>query len=516
MNPEPENNALPLEELMLTPGWLKGPAQSFEHHSGEDRELRAGDRRDRRRTDDRRGPGKPRSLESSRPRSGSDRQYPPRRDDRHRPPFTIRRAEVAPKRPVAADLDAAFVPEEKGFAAMIAAMKASPRAYKLFDLAKLILNRPERHMVKLRRKTATADQAGTLFRVTPSETVCLSQAEAVRCVMRMHADRVFKTEKKPVEPPKGNFQFVSRCGITGEILGPPNFHEYQARIVRFHKRRLAHVPFAEFKAKIQAVRDEAIVKAWIDSMSFVTEYQCILDAEPRAFSTREELEKHFVENHLAAFITAAPEVTISGVASRQLSSAAIMEAVRQEWEAEMKFPLKTANALRSRLLHEGFHFFKRPKGISYVTRIRPKRFETLDHLTSRIQKIVVFLREHEGCTGQQLLAHLNAAPTEAVAAAPESVAPVAEPVSAVTAAPAELSLEQVLRDVHWLISEGYVVEFSDGRFWAPKEKPPEPPPKAAPVTVTPLDVATPVASPSETGGTASPAPGASPSESSGS
>jgi hypothetical protein len=227
----------------------------------------------------------------------------------------------------------------------------------------------------------------------------------------------------------------------------------------------------------------------------VVEYQCSLCPEPQAFSSREELEKHFVENHLAAFIMAAPEVTISGVASRQLASAAIMNAVRQEWEAEMRFPLKTANALRPRLLHEGFHCFKRPKGISYVTRIRPKRFETLDHLTPRIQKIVMFLREHEGCTGQQLLAHLNAAPVNTTPVPPAE----------------ELSLDQVLRDVHWLISEGYVVEFSDGRFWAPKEKPAEPAPKAAPPVP-----ASPPASPPEEGGGAGPASSAPPAETAGS
>jgi hypothetical protein len=407
-------------------------------------------------------------------------------------------------------VDVTFQPEDKGFAAMVEAMKQAQRAYALFDIAKLVLNKPERHFAKFTRKPAADGTQEPLFLVTPGESVFLRQDEAVRFVLRQHGGMIFKEKKTPIDPPKGNFTFVSRCGFTGIWLGPPNYHEYQSRLVRLHQQRLRHIPFEEFKSRIQAVRDPEAVKAWLDSMSAKTEYDCILDPEPKTFATREELEKHFIETHLAQFITAAPDVRISGTASRQLQNSALLETVRLAWEQERKFPLKTANEMRGRLRHEGFHFFKDPKGVTYISRIKTQRFESISHLTEQIQNILVYLRAHYGCTRKQLIAHFVPKPVAvapAPAATPDQAAEVAAPVPVsmpdtstptpdVTTAPAAPAPEagapavtppvppsaedRVLADLHWLIQDGYVVEFSNGRLWALADKPPQPAPSAKP------------------------------------
>jgi hypothetical protein len=338
---------------------------------------------------------------------------------------------------------------------------------------------------------------------------------------------IFREKRTPIDPPKGNFTFVNRCSFTGVWLGPPNYHEYQGRLVRHHQQRLRHIPFEEFKSRIQTVKDPEAVKAWLDSMSAKTEYECILDAEPKAFATRDELEKHFVETHLAQFVTAAPEVRISGAASRKLQNPALLECVRLAWEQERKFPLKTANEMRGRLRHEGFHFFKDPKGITHISRIKPQKFESITHLSEQIQKIIVYLREHFGCTRKQLLAHFVPQPAPAaVAAAPTPdastpdatevppPAPVPEAVAPVDSAPVVPSeQDRLLADLHWLIQDGYVAEFSDGRLWALADRPPQPAPAATPPPATtepPAEnavvatavVSEPVAEPTPSAGTA--------------
>jgi hypothetical protein len=390
-------------------------------------------------------------------------------------------------------VDVTFQPEDKGFAAMAEAMKQSQRAYALFDIAKLVLNKPERHVVKFARKPAADGSREPLFLVTLGENICLRQDEAVRFALRNQAEMIFKEKKTPIDPPKGSFTFVNRCGLTGVWLGPPNYHEYQSRLVRHHQQRLRHMPFEEFKSRIQTVKDPEAVNAWIESMSAKTEYECILDAEPRAFSTREELEKHFVETHLAQFITSAPEITISGPASRQLQNPALVEAVRLAWQQERKFPLKTANEMRGRLRHEGFHFFKDPKGITHISRVKPQRLESITHLTEQIQKIIVYLREHFGCTRKQLMTHFVPQPPTTVTVPPPTPdvaapapAPASEAVAPPVPAPATPSEEdRVLTDLHWLIQDGYVVEFSNGRLWALADKPPQPVPAATSPMTTP-------------------------------
>ena len=326
-----------------------------------------------------------------------------------------------------------------------------------------MLNKPERHHVKLFRKPAADGTRAPLFLVLPSENVFLRQEDAIRFALRHHAEMIFKEKKTPIDPPKGNFTFVNRCGATGVWLGPPNYHEYQSRLIRHHQQRLRHVPFEEFRARIQTVRDPEAVKAWLDSMSVKPEYECILDAEPKAFPNREELEKHFIENHVAQFVTSAPEVQISGMASRQLQNPAVLESVRLAWQEERKFPMKTANEMRGRLRHEGFHFFKGPKDITYISRSKPQRFESITHLSEQIQKIIVYLREHVGCKRKQLLAHI----VPQSAATPKALEAVVAP------SPTSSEEDRVLADLHWLIQDGYVVEFSSGQLWALPDKPPQ-------------------------------------------
>jgi hypothetical protein len=387
-----------------------------------------------------------------------------------------------------------FQPEDKGFSAMIEAMKQTQRAYALFDIAKLVLNKPERHWVKFTTKPGAAGPSSPLFLVSQGENVFLRQDDAVRFVLRHYAEKIYREKKTSIEPPKGNFTFVNRCGLTGVWLGPPNYHEYQSRLVRHHQLRLRHIPFDEFKSRIQTVKEPEAIKAWIESMSVKSEYECILDPEPGVFGSRDELETHFVETHLAQFIASAPEVRISGTASRQLQNAALLESVRLAWMEERKFPLKTANEMRGRLRHEGFHFFKDPKGITYISRIKPQRFESIAHLTDQIQRIVVYLREHFGCTRKQLIVHFVPRPAGAPAAtpAPESAASGAgvspagtstpdtqSPVPLAPTPPVPSEEDRVLTDLHWLIQDGYVVEFDNGRLWALADKPPQPSPTSA-------------------------------------
>ncbi len=427
MNPEnQESTALPLDELNMAPAWAKAPAKSFDHHPGETRD------RKRDRDFDRDGPRRAKPQRD-------DSKPPGRRNDRGRDRGAMpARPMPRPAPPPPLTVEVTFLPDEKALAPMIETMKQSTRAYALFDLAKLILNRAERHEIKLTRKD------GQLYRALLEEGVFLTQEDAVRFSLRRRANKLFSEVKKPVEPPKGNFQFVNRCGLTGEWLGPPNFHGYQSRLVKHHQTRLAHMPFERFKASIETVRDEGTVKAWIESRSALTEYTCLLCSEPKVLSDRTDIEKHIRDSHLPSLVATLAEVRITGPASRQLEGR-LLELVRQSWEEERKFPLKTVNELRSHLLKAGFHFFKHGKGITYVTPSKLNRFESIAHLAGQVQRIITFLRTNPNAKRKQLAEHL---------------APVDENILAA--------------DLHWLIQDGYVVEFFDGRLWALDDKPAKP------------------------------------------
>ncbi len=453
--PEPESaSSLPLDELTLTPQWVKSAAPSYQNFTERDRGPRKHDRFDRRD----RGPRPDRPPRERRPES-SVKPAAPKHRPMHRPPADKDHRPTkpaTPSRPPAQftpPVEVAFTPDDKAFASIVGTIKQSPRAYAFFDVAKLVLNKPERHVVKLQRPAGADGKHAPLFFVAAHDQVFLGREEALRWILRRHPGTVFEQTKTPIDPPKGNFVFVNRCGLTGEVLGPPNYHEYQSRLVRHHQARLAHMPFEKFRAQIQTSRDEAAVKAWIESLSSKMEFKCKLDTEPKMFASREELEKHVVADHGDALVAAVPVVTLTGPASRTLEHGAIQESVRLAWQHERRFPLKTANAMQTRLREQGLHFFKDTKGVTCVSTVKLTRFETGQVVSDHVRQIVEFVRGHQYCARQDLATALAATSGE----------------------------ELLAKDLHWLIQDGYVVEFFDGKLWIPEARTAKPAP--APVAV---------------------------------
>ena len=61
--------------------------------------------------------------------------------------------------------------------------------------------------------------------------------------------------REPCDPPKGAFTCVAKCGLTGELLGPPNLHGYDARIREMLRTRFPDMDEAHYRSRIEMVRD---------------------------------------------------------------------------------------------------------------------------------------------------------------------------------------------------------------------------------------------------------------------
>src|SRR6185503_18686924 len=130
------------------PAWAKkAPDENrYQHFAGEaPREDRPrGPRRDRgpRREDRPRGP---------RPDRGGG---PPRGGGRRPGPHDQRERFDKPKQPPAPllEITVAFIPDDKGVESLARQIKMTGRAYPLFDIAQMVLQKPERHNVTLTTK----------------------------------------------------------------------------------------------------------------------------------------------------------------------------------------------------------------------------------------------------------------------------------------------------------------------------------------------------------------------------
>ncbi|MEI9865273.1 MAG: hypothetical protein WDN00_12125 [Limisphaerales bacterium] len=59
--------------------------------------------------------------------------------------------------------------------------------------------------------------------------------------------------------------------MSGAILGPPNYHDYQNQLRKLHTEKFSRMPFDMFKSRVKIVKDEAVVKKWIEDQSFKTQ-----------------------------------------------------------------------------------------------------------------------------------------------------------------------------------------------------------------------------------------------------
>ncbi len=354
------------------------------------------------------------------------------------------------------------------------------RAYPLFDIAQMILQKPERHTVTFSvRKNPEGQPLQPLFVCALDDTLWLSENEAVAHILKKHFTTFYQPERTATEPPKGKYTFVAQCGMSGVVLGPPNYHDYQNQLRKLHSERFSRMPFEVYKSRVKIVRDEEVVKKWVEDQSWKTEYLCLNMPEPLRLGTMEAVKQHFRENHKANVIKQVESQTLTGAAAKALRSLELSRLIRSVWEDQRRFPLQIATVLSQQFAGHALQFFKVNKTITHVSVARPHYLDmALTPVSDGVKSIVDFINAHPKCTRRKLIETL--APSAAApAAAPSTESQAGAPVESAAPTPEQNAL---IGDLHWLIHQGHVIEFANGTLETAK-KPLARPPKPAPKSV---------------------------------
>ncbi|MDR1816947.1 MAG: hypothetical protein LBR07_01945 [Puniceicoccales bacterium] len=289
-----------------------------------------------------------------------------------------------------------FYPEEKPFGVLVKAIKSSMRTYDLFEIASLILEKPERFVVACRPFNADRDPNARLWQSVPDQLPFLSEQDAVAHVLHKHLDKFFERETVTVEPPKGNFLMVSRCGMTGEILGAPNHHAYQQTLREHHAARLPSVPFLRFTSRIESVRDKEQIDAWLQRMTQATRYKVLdrAEGEPEHFDTLQQARAFLLEHRRDKVVRATTSVRFPGKALESLPFGPLRSAIDTALEDQRYFPLVTSNSLRGRLRKLGFVLYKRSsKDVTLVSIVERKFRVPGTIFAESIQRVFDFVEE---------------------------------------------------------------------------------------------------------------------------
>lgn len=435
------------------------------------------------------GPGGPRSGGDRGPRPGGDRgprpqgqgggapgiawdpKGGPRRDGPGRGP---RRPDFRPEPLIPVELT--ITPEPGGVSSLARQIKLSGRAYPLFEVAGLVMQKPDRYtvgfkVIKRRDEAAKKDvPVQPLFVCSLDDTLWLSEAAATDHALKAHFDTFYQTQKLPCDPPKGVWTLVAQCGMTGELLGPPNFHGYQEKLRKLHADRFSRMNFDAYKSRVKIVKDEAVVKQWTESVSFRFEYTALNVPEPKVFQSMDEVRAHFIEVHQPTIIRQVD--SFAPKADAKLPGP-LQTLMRVALDKEKRFPIRIATALSGTFASMGLQFFKRDKTVVHVAVARPHHLDIETSVVSETtRKIIEHINANVGTNRKRLVETLAPSPAPAEAPTEGGAAP----------APTPLTAEQqaVLNDLHWLIHQGHVIEFASGMLETAKKPAPRPTPAPKP------------------------------------
>lgn len=272
-----DNGALDLSGLNFGPAWARDPSESKSLKKFKDRDDRGdrsdsrgrGDRNDRRGGggggfrggggggDRRGGGGGDRRGGGGGERRGGGQG---RRDFDNRSP----RQEVEPP----AGFKIQLMPAEESLDLLARQVIDSGRTYSVFDLAKVLLQSRDRFRVIYESNDRK------FYRCREDQSLWLSRDEALRHLWKSDwLTKYYEEVKVEGEAPKGSFSSVARCGISNELLGPPNYHGFQEKLIALHRERFSNMSLDDYKAKVRTERGEEAVEAWLESMKQVTKWK---------------------------------------------------------------------------------------------------------------------------------------------------------------------------------------------------------------------------------------------------
>jgi hypothetical protein len=241
-----------------------------------------------------------------------------------------------------------------------------------------------------------------------------------------------------------------------------------------HASRVPNMSFDRFRERIESVREPEAIAAWLDKMKKGVRYTWKAVAEgteAAVFEAPEDARNHLLASARDQVVRQLEHARFHGKLLESLADGEVRRAIEGQLERQRRFPLDTANALRGRLRREGFTIFKKgSKGVSYVCAVKRKFRVPGQMFADSINNLIQFIETNS-------LISIRDVPAKMLGIAVPAPQPAGEPAPEVKplSPEEEVQLRKLLTDLRWLVSEGYVTEYSDGRLFAPPPvKPHEP------------------------------------------
>lgn len=377
-------------------------------------------------TESRKGEGR------SHDRDGRDGR-PPRKDR-----FSKPRRETGPGVSVpeqvqpAPGIRVSLVPSVEAIRLIAKEIHQEARVYPLFNVANTLLAERSRCQAVFE----APDPAPFLWRGLLDESVFLTKEDALQHLWTSGLRKqLVEEETVDAEPPKGNFVSVARCGMSGEWLGPPNFHTYQVNLRRLHRERYSHIPFESYSARVRVEKGEEAVNEWLAGMTRKNRWRIIGQGEEAWTEDEMRIKRQLAETAFdEAFEEARCVEVNAGIPASHLSPS-LLASMKQTGNHVRNHPAFLIPSICKVLDAEHLPVFKR-QGKLYTGPARPSPVAPDQVFAERPGIIVSWIREN---TPAKLDGLWKAVSPEGNGTPPASFA----------------------ADLYWLLQQGHILLFPD-------------------------------------------------------
>ena len=434
---EEKVNVLDFGSIDFTPAWAKKDAgvNVGRFRPVEDRDQKAGDRGDRDRGrkpfgEKRFGDRKPFNRDGGRKPFGDRKPFD--RGDR-KPRFE--------ERPRPLDCEVKILPETKALGTIIRKLQGDTHAYKLKDLAYFFLDNPESILLKITPRVSQGEGAPQTFcQCKACGFASTKEEDVLSHILAAHLADYYDAKEIDCEPPKGNFNCVAKCGLTGVLLGPPNIHEFNSVVREMIRTKFPEMSEEQYRAHIEMVRDADAIEEWRKGATKKTVYfaKGQAEVEGAAQFTREQAEGEFRRTILPSLVDHPKHLMITAGVALKSPVKPLVWAVNDAIQAERRAPAAMCFALRGAFHHRKMHFFRAndARGPEFVSGLEYKAFDAA-HAIPELASAAQFVVDHPCCDKSEF---------------PKDVP----------------EFEQHL---NWLVSTGHVVAFTNGVFSAVEKYP---------------------------------------------
>ena len=392
-------------------------------------------------------PGKARSGTRFGNRNPNEKKLESRRKFT-RPAVTDRTDTRRPPPEILPAIAVSFIPERSGLKPLVKQLSSTRRAYSLFEVAATFLSKPEFYAAAIESAGNDGTAAALLYQCAECKVVFTNKQAAVAHGLNRHQNMFYDKEVKEGDLPQGKFACVARCTLSGELLGPPNYHAFNEKLTELHRSRFSGMPIDQYRKKIVNETDPALIEQWKKEAARKTIYRTKLLAEPVVFERISLLEQHFNENYAPALIRESRRFVIPAKISQEMDDHLIQQVIQEAWQKEIRFPINMAIAIQKRFRHLGLHIFRTSAKMTFVSSVRPHAIDPAQ-ATEIIRNILEWIKTNTGQTRQNLAAALAPGMTSDSA-----------------------GVAEIINSLVWLIDRGHVIEFMNGTLAVPNRASP--------------------------------------------